>query len=98
MKTKKRQNSDQWLDTVAQALKNMRTEKGYTSYETFAIDHGLDRKQYWRVENASNITLKTLTRILEIHGHDLISFAQELKKADPPKLKPAQAVKTKKNR
>jgi transcriptional regulator with XRE-family HTH domain len=52
---------------VSEKIKKLRIEKGYSSYETFANDFELDRKQYWRIENGSNITLKTLERILSIH-------------------------------
>ncbi|MFM9840547.1 MAG: hypothetical protein ACKVOQ_19925 [Cyclobacteriaceae bacterium] len=48
--------------------------KGYKSYETFALDHEVDRKQYWRIENGSNITLATLLKVLKIHKISLKRF------------------------
>lgn len=74
----KKLDSDEWIILISQKIKDLRKEKGYTSYETFALDNGLDRKQYWRVENGSNITIKTLVKVLDIHDKDLISFFKEL--------------------
>jgi hypothetical protein len=76
----KKTSPQEWLKIVSARLKDLRIEKGYTSYETFALEHGLDRKQYWRIENGSNITLMTLIKILELHEEDLSSFFRDLEK------------------
>jgi transcriptional regulator with XRE-family HTH domain len=55
------------IKKVAERIKQLRIEKGWSSYETFAFDHEINRVQYWRIENGGNITLKTFFRILEIH-------------------------------
>ncbi len=62
------------LQKIAKKLKHLRVNKGYKSYETFALDHDLDRKQYWRIENGSNITLATLLKVLKIHKISLKRF------------------------
>ena len=62
------------LKKIAKKLKQLRINKGYKSYETFALDNELDRKQYWRIENGSNITLATLLKILKIHRISLKRF------------------------
>lgn len=59
---------------IGKKLKQLRIKKGYASYETFAVDNDLDRKQYWRVENGANITLKTLEKILVIHNLKVKDF------------------------
>ena len=74
MKTKKNNDIDPRLLEIANKLKELRKQKGYTSYEDFAIQNDLDRKQYWRIENGSNITLRSLIRILDIHGVSLNEF------------------------
>jgi transcriptional regulator with XRE-family HTH domain len=66
-------DSDQ-IKKIAQKIKQLRINKGYKSYETFALDHELDRKQYWRIENGSNITLATLLKVLKIHRISLKRF------------------------
>jgi len=52
---------------VAQKLRQLRVDSGYSSYETFAFDNEINRVQYWRIENGKNITLQTLFKILKIH-------------------------------
>ena len=74
----KKLDSDEWIVLISKKLKELRKDSGYTSYETFALDHGLDRKQYWRVENGSNITIKTLVKVLDIHKKDLTVFFKEI--------------------
>ena len=59
---------------IANKIKELRIQKGYSSHETFAWDNNLNRVQYWRIEKGSNITLKTLLAILDIHKISLSSF------------------------
>lgn len=68
----------EWISLVANKIKLLRKQKGYSSYENFALDHGLDRKQYWRAEAGSNLTLKSLIKILKIHKIDVKSFFSDL--------------------
>lgn len=74
----KKKTEEEWIALVAGKLKELRKEKGYTSYETFALDNGLDRKQYWRIENGSNLTLRTLVKILAIHNKEVSEFFSDL--------------------
>jgi transcriptional regulator with XRE-family HTH domain len=71
-------HTDPRLKEIALKIKDLRKSRGCKSYETFALDHNLDRKQYWRVENGSNITLATLLKILDIHQISLQDFFSEL--------------------
>ncbi len=52
------------LKLIGRALKELRIKNGWTSYETFAVENDIDRKQYWRMEAGTNITLKTLLKVL----------------------------------
>jgi len=70
-------HTDPRLRAIALKIKNLRKNMGCKSYETFALDHNLDRKQYWRVENGTNITLVTLLKILDIHQLTLKAFFEE---------------------
>lgn len=63
---------------VSKKIKELRIKKGYSSYENFANDFNLDRKQYWRIENNSNITLKTLENILKIHDISVSEFFSDI--------------------
>ena len=77
-RNKSSRTEEEWIKHIATKLKELRKSKGYSSYETFALDNGLDRKQYWRAESGSNLTLRSLIKILSIHNHDLITFFKEL--------------------
>jgi len=56
-------------------LKDLRVKNGYSSYENFALEHELSRMQYWRIEKGlTNLTLRSLIKILNIHKIDLNDF------------------------
>ncbi len=63
------------LGEIGERLKKLRIAKGYTSYETFAVDHDLSRMQYWRMEKGTaNLTIKSLKKLTDIHGISLEEF------------------------
>lgn len=62
---------------VAQKIRQLRIDGGYTSYETFAFDKEINRVQYWRIENGENITIRTLLKILKIHNISLSDFFKD---------------------
>lgn len=54
---------------IGQRLIDLRKKKGYTSSESFALEHELPRVQYWRIEKGkANLTFKSLIKILQIHN------------------------------
>ena len=67
-------NQKQQLLKVGERLKDLRIQKGYTSYETFAFDHGLNRANYGRYEKGANLRVATLIKILECHNLSLDEF------------------------
>lgn len=73
---KKGNETDILLFEIGKKLKQLRIDAEYSSYETFANDYDLDRKQYWRIENGTNLTLSTLNKILKIHK---VSFQEFFK-------------------
>ena len=57
------------LEKIGKKLERLRIAKGYKSYEDFAITNNLSRMQYWRIEKGkTNITIRSLINILNIHG------------------------------
>jgi len=68
---------DPRITKIAAKIKELRL-KDYSSHETFAWDNNLNRVQYWRIENGSNLTLKTLLRILDIYKISLSEFFKDL--------------------
>ena len=66
---------NQVLKEIGAKLIALRKQKGYSSHESFALDHDLPRVQYWRVEaGKANCTIKTLARILSIHQLSVTEF------------------------
>lgn len=63
---------------IGEKLKKLRKSQGFTSYENFAIENDLDRKQYWEIEKGKNITIKTLYRLLEIHNIAFSDFFKDI--------------------
>ena len=70
--------ADPRLIQIAQKLKQLRLDKGYSSYEAFAFDHELPRVGYGRHEQGSNLTLNSLLRLLDIHQISLAEFFADL--------------------
>ncbi len=63
------------LPEIGNRLIRLRIISGHTSYETFAGENHLSRMQYWRIEKGkTNITIKSLLRILEIHNVSVEDF------------------------
>jgi len=79
---KPNQNTDKEEDErilkIASRIRALRLQKGYSSHEYFAWDNNLSRAQYFRIEKGSNITMKTLLSILDIHGISLGEFFGEM--------------------
>ena len=68
-------SEEQVLKEIGLRLKYLREQKGYTSYERFAIEFGLSRMHYWQIEKGkANITMRTLLTILSIHELSVEEF------------------------
>lgn len=63
---------------IAHRVKSLRIAAGYSSYETFAIQNDIDRKQYWRIEKGCNLTLRSIVVIANCHKITLEDFFKEL--------------------
>jgi transcriptional regulator with XRE-family HTH domain len=60
---------DSILELIGKKLYELRIKKGYKSHAAFAEEFDLPRIQYWRMEKGkTNITLRSLHKILDIHG------------------------------
>ena len=73
------------LAEVGNQLALLRVKKGYPTIKSFAQKYDLPEIQYWRIERGkANITLKSLSRILNIHRltlHDFFCMLNEEKAA-----------------
>lgn len=55
------------IEVIGKKLRELRISAGYRSYEVFAWENSLSRIQYWKMEQGTNCTLKSLQKILKIH-------------------------------
>jgi len=68
------------LQQIGFGLSELRKRKGYDTIRDFAKAYKLPEIQYWRIENGkTNMTLKSLTKLLTIHKLTLEDFFCELK-------------------
>lgn len=65
-------------DEIAKRIKQLRINAGFTSYETFANQHNMSRKNYWRIESGGDIKMSTFLKIMKIHGVSLEDFFNDL--------------------
>ncbi|MEM0931657.1 MAG: helix-turn-helix transcriptional regulator [Bacteroidota bacterium] len=65
---------DPRIIAIAKKLETIRIQKGYSSYENFAIEFGISRMQYWRMEKGTNFTFTSLLKILDAHKISLDEF------------------------
>jgi hypothetical protein len=63
------------LSTIGAHLADLRIKKGYPTVRAFTEKYNLPEIQYWRMEKGkTNVTLKSLMRILAIHKLSLEDF------------------------
>jgi transcriptional regulator with XRE-family HTH domain len=63
------------LKKIGARLMQLRLKNGHKSYESFALENDLSRMQYWRIEKGkTNLTIKSLVRILNIHNITIEEF------------------------
>lgn len=69
------------LKRIGLKLTELRKKKGYSSHEDFAFDNEIPRVQYWRLEKGqTNVTMKSLIRLLAIHKITVEEFFGTLPK------------------
>ncbi|MEJ0055961.1 MAG: helix-turn-helix transcriptional regulator [Bacteroidota bacterium] len=72
---KEKEAFEDTLERIGRKLTNLRLKKGYTSHENFAYDYKIPRVQYWRIEKGkTNLTMKSLLRLLDIHKMTIEEF------------------------
>mgnify|MGYP001796489405 CR=1 FL=1 len=69
---------DPRIMAIAKKLETLRMEKGYSSYEKFAIEFGISRMQYWRMEKGTNFTFASFLKILDAHEMTLNEFFRDI--------------------
>lgn len=54
------------LKRIGARIKELRKEKGYTSYETFANEHDVHRVQWGRYEQGLDMYCSTLIKVMKL--------------------------------
>lgn len=62
------------IKKLAQRIKSLRMEKGYSSYENFAFDHKIHRAQYGRYETGTDMQFTSLLKIAQAFDMTLEEF------------------------
>lgn len=74
LKEEMSENQKSQLSDIGRKLKELRIKKGYSNYENFAYDFGLNRANYGKYERGANMRVSTLIKILECHNLTLQDF------------------------
>jgi transcriptional regulator with XRE-family HTH domain len=67
------------LELISRRLKEVRLEKGHTSYENLAYEMGISRSQYGAYERGQNMTITTLAKILAMLDVSFEEFFKDSK-------------------
>lgn len=70
-------DTEEQLKKLGARIKSLRIEKGYTSYEYFAYDHGISRAQFGRYEQGQDLRFSSLVKIVNAFGLTLQEFFNE---------------------
>lgn len=73
-----RDNNIARRNAIAQRIKELRVQAGYSSHETFATDKGLSRRNYWDIENGNDFKITTLLKLANAFGVTLEEFFKGL--------------------
>lgn len=56
------------LDKLGKRIKELRIQKGYSNYETFAFKNDIPRAQYGRYEKGSDLKVSSLMKVAKALG------------------------------
>ena len=69
--------SNPTLKNLGNRIKQLRIQKGYSSYEYFAYEKDISRAQFGRYERGEDIRFSTLLRIIKAFDMDVKDFFSE---------------------
>ena len=70
-------NPDEQMEKLGKRIKQLRIERGYTSYEYFAYDHDISRAQFGRYEKGEDLRFTSLIKVVNAFGLTLNEFFSE---------------------
>ncbi len=62
------------LQKLANRIRELRREKGYSNYESFAYEHDLPRAQYGRYEKGEDLRYSSLLKVIRALGVSVQEF------------------------
>jgi transcriptional regulator with XRE-family HTH domain len=65
------------IKKLANRIKSLRIQKGYSSYETFAFENGIHRAQYGRYEIGTDMQYTSLLKVAKAFDMTLEEFFSE---------------------
>jgi transcriptional regulator with XRE-family HTH domain len=68
---------EQALKQLGQRIKNLRMEKGFTSYEYFAYENNISRAQYGRYEKGEDLRFSSLVKVISALDMSIPEFFKE---------------------
>jgi transcriptional regulator with XRE-family HTH domain len=76
-KTTKQLTQEDALKKLGERIRQIRIQRGHTSYEYFAYEHEFARAQYGRYEKGEDLRFSTLVRVLNAFDISLAEFFGE---------------------
>lgn len=70
-------DTEEQLKKLGERIKSLRIQKGYTSYEYFAYEHGISRAQFGRYEQGQDLRFSSLVKLANAFGMTLAEFFSE---------------------
>ena len=70
--------SEEFIKKVAERIRTLRKEKGYTNYEDFAFEKGIPRAQFGRYEKGTDLRISSLKKVADALGVSLEEFFAKL--------------------
>lgn len=55
----------EFVRKISERIRQLRQDAGYSSHETFAYEHGIDRTQWSKMERGVNMTLLSFHKALQ---------------------------------
>jgi transcriptional regulator with XRE-family HTH domain len=62
---------------LGERIKQLRIERGYSSYEYFAYEHGISRAQFGRYERGEDLRFSSLVKVIKAFDISLKEFFSE---------------------
>lgn len=65
------------LKKLADRIRSLRIEKGYSNYDNFAYEHNIARAQYGKYEKGENLRYSSLMKVIRALGVSVKEFFSE---------------------